>query len=95
VVGVKTKGVKLPKFVRKTPLNLFRRPKKKSKLAPKTVVEKRKYLINTSGERKGLRARQLIKRVAKPAKPKKRAKIKRKYPLKSKSKKKRTVKRKK
>lgn len=74
VVGVGRKGKKLPKFVAKTSGKLFRSPKKKSRLSPKTLIEKRRYAINTRGEKKGLKAAAFLKRVSKPSKRKKTAK---------------------
>jgi len=95
VVGVKKKATKLPKYVRKTPKKLFRQPKKRSKLKNKTVVERSRYLINTRGEKKGLRASALLKRVSKPQKRKKRAQKAMKRPLKRKITRKKVKKRKK
>lgn len=86
VVGVGRKSKKLPKFVAKTSGKLFRSPKKKSRLSPKTVIEKRKYAINTGGERKALKASQFLRRVAKRPKKKKTARKATKRPRKAKKK---------
>lgn len=83
-VGVARKAQKLPQYVAKTSSKLFRKPKSKSKLAKRTTIEKRKFAINTRGEKKGLKAAQLLKRVRKPSKKKKVAKKAKKRPSKRK-----------
>lgn len=84
VVGTGLKARKTPKYITSTPNKYFRVTKTKSKLKSGSIVEKRKYRINTKGEKSGLSVSQLLSRARRKKTTTKKRKVTKKKTVKKK-----------